>query len=67
MWLKNDDNFDVNVVSENSLIGYILEGDPEYPHELHVLYNDYCLAPEKLASSHDMLSDNCKKLQTNTE
>ena len=28
---------------------YILEADLEYPEELHVLHNDYPLAPEKLA------------------
>ena len=46
-WLKNVDNFDVNSVSENSPVGYILEVDPEYPEELHVLHNDYPLAPKK--------------------
>ena len=56
-WLKSVDNFDVNSVSENSLLGYILEVDLEYPDELHALHNDYPLAPEKLAISYDMLSD----------
>ena len=32
-WLKNVDNFDVNSISENSPIGYILEVDLEYPEE----------------------------------
>ena len=64
-WLKNVDNFDVNSISEKSPIGYILEVDLEYPDELHVLHNDYPLAPEKLAISYDMLSDYCKKLQIN--
>ena len=48
-WLKNVDNFDVNSISEKSPIGYILKVDLEYPDELHVLHNDYPLAPEKLA------------------
>ena len=30
-WLKNVDNFDVNSISENSSIQYILEGDFENP------------------------------------
>ena len=30
-WLKNVDNFDVNSISENSPIGYIVEVDPKYP------------------------------------
>ena len=51
-WLKN---FDVNLISKNSLIGYILKVDLEYPDELHALHNDYPLAPEKLAIPYDML------------
>ena len=61
-WLKNVDGFDLNSISEKSLIGYILKVDLEYPDELHALNNDYPLAPEKLAISYDMLSDYCKKI-----
>ena len=61
-WLKNVDNFDVNSISEKSPIGYILEVDLEYPEELHVLHNDYPLAPEKRAVSSDVLSKYCKKI-----
>ena len=32
-WLKNVDNFDVNSISQESPIGYILEVDLEYPDE----------------------------------
>ena len=64
-WLKNVDEFDVNSISKNSPIGYILEVDLEYRDELHVLHSDYPLAPEKLAILYDMLSNYCKKLQTN--
>ena len=60
-WSKNFDEFDVNSVSEKSPIGYFLEVDLEYPDKLHVLHNDYPLAPEKLAIPYDMLSDYCKK------
>ena len=66
-WLKNIDNFGVNSISEKSPIGYVLEVDFEYPDKLHYLYNDYPLAPEKLATPYDMLLDYCKKLQTNME
>ena len=51
-WLKNVYNFDVNPVSENSSIGYILEVDLEYPDELHVLHNDYPLVPGKNSLLH---------------
>ena len=61
-WLKNVDGFDVNSISEKSPIGYIFEVDLEHPEELHVLYNDYTLAPEKLAIPCEMLSDYCKKI-----
>ena len=64
-WLKNVNNFDVNSISEKRPIGYILEVDLEYPDELHVLHNDYPLAPEKLAIPYDMLSDYCKNVLTN--
>ena len=47
-WFKNADNFDVNSISEKSLIGYTLKVDLEYPDELLVLHNDYPLSPEKL-------------------
>ena len=53
--IKNVDNF-----------GYILEVDLKVPDELHVLHNDYPLAPEK-----QFLMTRCqfiiKKLRTNTE
>ena len=53
-WLKNVDNFDVNSISQKSPIGYIFEVDLKYPDELHVLHNDYPLAPEKLTIPYDM-------------
>ena len=56
-WLKNFDEFAVNLISENSSVGYILEVQLKYPDELHYLHNDYPLAPEKLAIPYDTLSD----------
>ena len=65
--LQNVDKFDVNSISKNSSIGYILEVNLKYPDELHYLQNDYLFAPEKLPVSHDTLSNYCKKLLINME
>ena len=45
-WLskKEIDEFDLNLVKENSSDRYILEVDLEYPSKLHNLHNDYPLA-----------------------
>ena len=64
-WLKNVDNFDVNSISENSPIWYILNVDQKTPDELLVLHNDYPLAPEKLVIPYDMLSDYSRKIADN--
>ena len=61
-WLKNIDKFDVNSVSENSSIDYVLKVNLEYPDELHYIHNDFPLAPEKLAISYDTLSNYCKQI-----
>ena len=55
-WLKNID-FDIMSISEKNPIGYFLEVDLEYAHELHKLHNDFTLAPEKFAVSSDILSN----------
>ena len=64
-WLKNVDGFDVNSIGKKSPIWYIVKVDLEYPQELHILHNDYPLAPEKLAIPYEMLSDYCKKIADN--
>ena len=61
-WLKSVDEFVVMTISEKSLTGYLLEVDFKSPDELYELYNDYPLAPEKLAVSSDMLLKYCKKV-----
>ena len=60
--VKNVDGFDANSISEKSPIGYILEVDLKYLDKLHVLHDDYPLAPEKLAIPYDMLSNYCKRI-----
>ena len=47
-WIKNFDYFDVNSISQNSPIDYILEVDLEYTDEFHAFHNDYPLTPKKL-------------------
>ena len=61
-WLQHGDRFDVNSFSVKSSIEYISEADLKYPDELHVLHNDYPLAPGKLAIPYDMLSEYCKNI-----
>ncbi|KFM58535.1 hypothetical protein X975_19802, partial [Stegodyphus mimosarum] len=49
-WVEPDKNIieKILTLSEDSLDGYILEVDLEYPKELHNAHNDYPLAPEKM-------------------
>ena len=61
-WLQNAENFHVNSINEKSPIGYILKVDLEYPDELHVLHNNYALAPKKLMTCYQII---VKKLLTN--
>ena len=49
--------FDLNKYTSNSSKGCVLEVDPEYPKELRELHNDYTLAPDKITTKREMLSD----------
>ena len=46
---------------EDSKKCVILEVDLEYPQELHDLYNDYPLAPEKMKVTKEVLSPSCEE------
>ena len=56
---KEINQFNLDSVSENSEIGYILEVDLEYCKELHDLHNDYPLYSEKIEVNSNMLSRYC--------
>ena len=66
-WMSKNriDTFSLNSVKENSLYGYILEVDLEYPNELRNSHSDYPLAPEKLRINKDMLSKYCTDIANN--
>ena len=60
-WLnqKEINGFDVNLITENSLDGYLLEVDLKYLDELHESHNDYLFTPEKHEISRYKLSEYC--------
>ena len=59
---KEISEFCLNSISENSLIGYMLEVDLEYCKKLHNSHSDYSLALEKLEISSNMLSKYCSDI-----
>ena len=51
--------------SDNSLYGYFLEVDLEYPENLHGSHKDYPMAPEKIKIKDELLSPNCLEIKNN--
>ena len=64
-WVKTT-NETINRIlnkSDNSLHGYFLEVDLEYPENLHDFHKDYTMAPEKIKIKDEMLSPYCLKIK----
>ena len=59
---KKINKIDLGKYKTNGKKGLILEVHLEYPRELHDLHNDYCLAPEKMKVTKNMLSRYCKMI-----
>ena len=49
--------------SDNSLHGYFLEVDLEYPENLHDSHKDYPMAPEKIKIKDELLSPHCLEIK----
>ena len=59
---KEINSFDLDSVSKNSPIGYILEVDLKYCKELHDSHSDYPLCPKKIEIDYNMSSKYCKDI-----
>ena len=55
-WIDPEE-FDLNKYKSNSLKGYVLLVDLEYPKELQELHTDYPLAPDKIEIKGELLFD----------
>ena len=56
--------FDLNKYTSNNSKECVLEGDLEYPKELHESLYDYLLAPDKIEIKIEMLSEYQLKIST---
>ena len=68
--LVENDNETVNKIlnkSNNSLHGYFLEVDLDYPENLHDSHKDYPLAPEKIKIKDKMLSPYCLEIKNKND
>ena len=54
--VNNETTNKVLNTSDDSLYGYFIEVDLEFPENLHDIYNDLPMAPEKIKLSEEMLS-----------
>ena len=58
-WVKNIDKIEQKLmrIKNISSTGYVLDVDLDHSQELHDIYNDYPLAPEKMNIPKEWLSD----------
>ena len=64
-WVKVNNEV-VNIIfnkNDNSLYGYFLEVDLDYPEHLHDHHNNYPMAPEKIKIEDGMLSPSCSQIK----
>ena len=63
-WVKDTNKIEQKLMrtKNNRSTGYVLEVDLEYLQELHNIHNDYPLAPEKINTPKEWLSDYCLKI-----
>jgi len=65
-WMTEDEikNFSMDQISKESLKGFILDVDLEYPPELHELHSSFPLAPHQMEITDSILSEYATNLLT---
>ena len=63
-WIKNTNEIVNRILNkkDNSLQGYFLEVDLDYPENLHIDHGDYPLAPKKIKIKRERLSPYCLEI-----